>query len=61
MQLKPTKIGNITVDNNVFLAPLAGYTNYPFRRLCKEYGAGHCYTEMESAKGLKYGSENTQE
>ena len=61
MQLKPVTIGNITTENNVFLAPLAGYTNYAFRRLCKGYGAGLCYTEMVSAKGLKYGSENTKE
>ena len=61
MRLKPITIGNITTENNVFLAPLAGYTNYPFRRLCREYGAGLCYTEMVSAKGLKYGSENTRE
>ena len=61
MRLTPITIQNITVKNNVFLAPLAGYTNYAFRRLCKEYGAGLCYTEMVSAKGLKYGSENTEE
>ena len=61
MRLTPIQIGNITTENNVFLAPLAGYTNYPFRRLCKGYGAGLCYTEMVSAKGLKYGSENTKE
>ena len=61
MRLKPITIGNITTENNVFLAPLAGYTNYPFRRLCKGYGAGLCFTEMVSAKGLKYGSENTKE
>ena len=61
MRLTPITIGNITTENNVFFAPLAGYTNYPFRRLCKGYGAGLCYTEMVSAKGLKYGSENTQE
>ena len=61
MQLKPITIGGVTVHNNVFLAPLAGYTNYPFRRLCHGYGAGLCYTEMVSAKGLKYGSENTKE
>ena len=60
MQIKPVQIGSVTVHNNVFLAPLAGYTNYPFRRLCKTYGAGLCYTEMVSAKGLKYGSENTE-
>lgn len=61
MRLTPITIGNITLPNNVFLAPLAGYTNYAFRRLCKGYGAGLCYTEMVSAKGLKYGSENTEE
>ena len=61
MRLTPIAIGNITIKNNVFLAPLAGYTNYPFRRLCKGYGAGLCFTEMVSAKGLKYGSENTKE
>ena len=61
MRLTPITIGNIRIKNNVFLAPLAGYTNYAFRRLCKEYGAGLCYTEMVSAKGLQYGSENTKE
>ena len=61
MQLTPVKIGDFTTENNVFLAPLAGYTNYAFRRLCKGLGAGLCYTEMVSAKGLKYGSENTEE
>ncbi len=61
MRLTPVRIGNITTENNVFLAPLAGYTNYAFRRLCKGYGAGLCYTEMVSAKGLKYDSENTKQ
>ncbi|MBQ7923836.1 MAG: tRNA-dihydrouridine synthase [Clostridia bacterium] len=60
MRLQPIHIGNVTTENNVFLAPLAGYTNYPFRRLVKGYGAGLCYTEMVSAKGLKYGNENTE-
>ena len=61
MRLTPIRVGEIQLNNNVFLAPLAGYTNYPFRRLCKGYGAGLCHTEMVSAKGLKYGSENTKE
>ena len=60
MRLTPIVIGNIKIENNVFLAPLAGYTNYAFRRLCKGYGTGLCYTEMVSAKGLKYDSENTK-
>ncbi len=61
MQTKPLRVGETLLPNNVWLAPLAGYTNYPFRRLCKGYGAGLCYTEMVSAKGLYYGSENTKE
>ncbi len=61
MRLTPIKVGNVSLENNLLLAPLAGYTNYAFRRLCKGYGAGLCYTEMVSAKGLKYGSENTKE
>ncbi len=60
MRLTPITIGNIPIKNNVFLAPLAGYTNYAMRRLCADYGAGLCYTEMVSAKGLKYDSENTK-
>jgi len=61
MRLTPVEIGSITTRNNVFLAPLAGYTNYPMRKLCASFGAGLCFTEMVSAKGLKYCSENTQE
>ncbi len=59
--LKQIKIGGVTTRNNVFLAPLAGYTNYPFRKICADFGAGLCFTEMVSAKWLKYGSENTKE
>ncbi len=61
MRLQRLKIGGFETENNVFAAPLAGYTNYAFRRLLKGYGAGLCFTEMVSAKGLKYGSENTRE
>ena len=61
MRLSKIRVGDITLPNNLFLAPLAGYTNYGMRRLCKGYGAGLCFTEMVSAKGLKYGNENTEE
>ena len=54
------KIGNLTFDNNVFLAPMAGVTDISFRGVCKEMGCGLVYTEMVSAKALYYGSENTQ-
>ena len=61
MQLKTIKIGNLHTKNNVFLAPLAGYTNAVFRQICFELGAGLTFTEMVSAKGLCYGSEKTKE
>lgn len=54
------KIGSLTFDNNIFLAPMAGVTDISFRGLCKEMGCGLVYTEMVSAKALYYGSENTQ-
>lgn len=44
-----------------WLAPLAGYTDLPFRMLCREYGASVCCTEMVSAKGLMYKSPGTQD
>ena len=55
------KISNIVLENNVFLAPMAGVTDISFRGLCKEMGAGIVCTEMVSAKALYYGSENTKE
>ncbi len=54
------KIGDLTLENNIFLAPMAGVTDISFRGLCKEMGCGLVYTEMVSAKALYYGSENTQ-
>lgn len=53
------KIGNLKLDNNVFLAPMAGVTDMPFRILCKEMGCGLVYSEMVSAKGMFYQSKNT--
>lgn len=47
-------IGNVEIKNNVFLAPMAGITDMPFRILCKEQGAGLVYSEMVSAKGMYY-------
>lgn len=56
---RPVEIAGMRCPNNVFLAPLAGYTNYPFRKLCLSLGAGLTYTEMVSAKGLHFKSEET--
>lgn len=52
-------IGNVTLKNNVILAPLAGITNLPFRILAKEAGCGLVSSEMISSNGLVYGSEKT--
>jgi nifR3 family TIM-barrel protein len=53
------KIGSVTIDNNIFLAPMAGITDLPFRVLCKEQGAGLVYSEMISAKGMYYKDEKS--
>ncbi len=52
-------IGNVTLDNNVILAPMAGVTDLPFRLLCKEQGAGLLCMEMVSAKAVHYNNKNT--
>ena len=54
------RIGNVETDNNIFLAPMAGITDLPFRLICKENGAGLVYSEMVSAKALLYGDEKTK-
>lgn len=61
MRLKQIDIGGLLTKNNIFLAPLAGYTNAVFRGLCYELGAGLTFTEMVSAKGLCYDSQKTRE
>ncbi|MBD5468441.1 MAG: tRNA dihydrouridine synthase DusB [Lachnospiraceae bacterium] len=58
MQLK---IGNVTLPNNIILAPMAGVTDLPFRVLCAEQGAGMVCMEMISAKALSYHNKNTEE
>lgn len=55
------KIGNLEIKNNVFLAPMAGVTDLPFRKICKKYGIGMVYSEMVSAKGLYYNDRKTAE
>lgn len=54
------KIGSVGIAHPFILAPLAGITDSPFRRLCKEQGASLVYTEMVSAKGLHYRDKNTE-
>lgn len=55
------KIGNIELNNNVLLAPMAGITDRPFRIVCEEFGPGLVCTEMVSAKGLMYDDKKTEQ
>lgn len=57
MFIKKLKIGNVELENNIFLAPMAGITDLPFRLVCKKYNPGLVYTEMVSGKGLMYNDE----
>ncbi len=50
--IKKLKIGNVELENNLILAPMAGVTNRPFRIICKEYGAGMVCTEMASSRAM---------
>ncbi len=55
------KIGNVKLETNIILAPMAGVSDLPFRLLCKEQGAGLVCSEMISAKALSYHNRNTEE
>lgn len=55
------KIGNVELENNLILAPMAGVTDQSFRLLCREQGCGLLYTEMVSAKAILYNNRNTKE
>lgn len=54
-------IGNVTLENNVILAPMAGVTDLPFRLLCRRQGAGMVCMEMVSAKAIYYNNKSTEE
>ena len=54
------QIGNVTLENQVFLAPMAGVTDLPFRLLCREMGTGLVCSEMVSAKAIYYKNKNTE-
>lgn len=61
MGIKPLQIGDVTLKNNLILAPMAGVTDLPFRLLCAEKGAGLVCSEMISAKAILYKNKNTEE
>lgn len=58
---KTLKIGDVSLKNNLILAPMAGVTDLPFRLLCKEQGAGLLSMEMVSAKAIYFNNKNTEE
>ena len=61
MYIKKLKIGNIELENNILLAPMAGITDLPFRLICKKHSnPGLVYTEMLSSKALFYNDEKTK-
>ena len=57
--IKPLKIGNVELKNNILLAPMAGITDRPFRIICEEFNPGLVCTEMVSGKGLYYDDKKT--
>lgn len=58
--LHKLKIGNVELENNIILAPMAGVTDLPFRIICEKYNPGLVCTEMVSAKALYYNDEKTK-
>ena len=60
MYLKKLKIGDVELENNILLAPMAGITDLPFRKIAKKYGVGLVYTEMVSSKAIFYNDEKTK-
>ena len=55
----PLQIGSLQIPNRVLLAPLAGVSDIPFRRICREHGAGLGFVEMLSATAVRYRAERT--
>lgn len=53
------KIGDVEINNRLVLAPMAGFSNSAFRKICKEYNAGLIYAEMVSDKALVYDNQKT--
>ena len=60
MYLKKIKIGNVELDNNLRLAPMAGVTNLPFRIICEKFEPGMVCTEMVSSKAIFYNDQKTR-
>ena len=60
MYINKLKIGNVELENNLILAPMAGVTNLPFRIICKKFGPGMVCTEMASSKAMFHNDQKTK-
>ena len=60
MYLKKLKIKDLELENNLILAPMAGVTDLPFRKICKEFGPGLVCTEMVSSKAIYHDDTKTK-
>ena len=60
MYLQKLKIGNVELNNNILLAPMAGITDLPFRKIVEKFKPGLVTTEMVSSKAIMYNDEKTK-
>lgn len=58
--IKKIKLKDVEINNNVYLAPMAGVTDIPFRKICRKFGPGLTYTEMASSKAMEFDSTKTE-
>ena len=58
--IKKIKLKNVQINNNVYLAPMAGVTDIPFRKICRKFKPGLTYTEMASSKAMEFDSAKTE-
>ena len=59
LDMKYMKIGNTELKYGIILAPMAGVTDYAFRKIARRYGASYCVSEMVSSKAIHYKDKKT--
>ena len=60
MYIHKLKIGDVELENNLILAPMAGVTDKPFRIICKKFGPGLVCTEMGSSRAMFHNDQKTK-
>lgn len=58
--IKKINVGDIKIKNNVFLGPMAGITDIPFRKICRKFNPGLTFTEMASTRAMEFNSKKTE-